>query len=275
MLQTSAPNLVRTMKITADELLELAVAAYGFLSRPTLAKALGGGTGWDPYARQRQTLWRLERERLLERIVQRDEIGWRITEAGRRRLEELQNVPRLRERPWDGLWRLVMFDVPEASRRQRDGFRWWLKVERLGQLQKSVWVSPYPLSIELERFLREAAELNWVLWFESPEKGPATDAHIAQRVWPLSRLAADYEKYMAEFGKRLAALEAQHFSAQDLARWRAEEKLAYTALLQRDPFLPKRLLPSGFPGPEADRFHQRFVKAVVKAANATREPSGL
>jgi DNA-binding transcriptional regulator PaaX len=127
----------------------------------------------------------------------------------------------------------------------------------------------------LERFLREAAKLNWVLWFESPEKGPATDAHIAQRVWPLSGLAADYEKYMAEFGKRLAALETRQVNAQDLARCRMEEKLAYTALLQRDPFLPKRLLPSGFPGAEADRLHHRFVKGVVKAANATKQRSGL
>jgi len=175
-------------------------------------------------------------------------------------------APRLRERHWDGLWRLVVFDVPEVSRRQRDAFRSWLKIERMGQLQKSVWVSAYPLSAELERFLREAAQSNWVLWFESPEKGPATDAQIAQRAWPIARLAEAYEKYLAKFEDRLTALERGSVSGPELSRWRAEERATYDGVLQRDPFLPKRLLPPTFPGRKADRFHARFLSSVVKAA---------
>jgi phenylacetic acid degradation operon negative regulatory protein len=256
----------RIMKVTADELLDMVFAAADFLSRPTLAKALGCGTTWSSGAAQRQTLWRLQRDHMLERVRRGNETGWRITAAGRQRLAALPTAPRLRERRWDGLWRLVVFDVPEVSRRQRDAFRWWLKMERMGQLQKSVWVSAYPLSEELERFLTEAAQINWVLWFESPEKGPATDAQIAQRAWPIAQVAAAYEKYLAKFEGRLSALERGVVGEPELARWRAEEWAAYDGVLQRDPFLPKRLLPPSFPGWQADRFHARFLSSVVKAA---------
>jgi len=259
------------MFITATELLEMAVAAYGFLSRPTLAKALGYGAHREADAARRRQLWDLQREGCLQRAKRAGEIGWCVTLAGRRRLAELRNSPRLRSRPWDGRWRLVMFDFPEISRKQRDAFRWWLRVERLGQLQKSVWVTPFPLSAELERFLKEAAERDWILLFESPEKGPVSDPEIAQRAWPLDDLVADYGKYLAEFGDRLTVVERCRATALELARWRAEETVAYEDLLQHDPFLPKRLLPAGFPGTAADQLHDRFVKAVARAL-ATPNP---
>jgi phenylacetic acid degradation operon negative regulatory protein len=258
----------RFMKLTSIELLEMAVAAYEFLSRPTLAKALGLGSHTGADLSRRHNLWRLQRDGLLNRIAHGNEIGWRVTAAGRRRLAELRNVPHLRQRHWDGRWRLVMFDVPEVSRKQRDAFRWWLRMERLGQMQKSVWVSAFPLSTDLEEFLRQAAELNWVLWFESPEKGPVTDVQIAQRVWSLSQLAADYERYTDAFGGKLTALQKGRATDTDLPRWRAEEVAAYEALLRRDPFLPKELLPSQFPGVAADELHVRFTQAVVRAAKA-------
>jgi len=252
------------MSTSIVELLEMAAAAHDFLGRPTLAKALGLGMSSEVEVPRRSSVWVLQRERLLERIVRGDEIGWRITAAGRRRLAELRDAPRLRQRPWDGRWRLVMFDVPEVSRKQRDAFRWWLRLERLGQLQKSVWVSPYPLSDDLERFLRDAARLNWILWFESPEKGPIADVEIARRAWPLADLAGAYGKYLAEFSGRLRALEQAPASFRELARWRVEENAAHGALLDRDPFLPKQLLPAEFHGAEADELHQRFVRSCVR-----------
>jgi hypothetical protein len=66
-------------------------------------------------------LCRLEKEQLPERVAHGDEIRWRLSDAGKRRR--------------------VLFDVPETPRKQRDAFRWWLQVERLGQLQESVCVS--------------------------------------------------------------------------------------------------------------------------------------
>jgi len=54
---------------------------------------------------------------------------------------------------WDKKWRLVIFDIPNSKKPAREVFRELLK--RLGfvQLQKSVFLQPFPCEDEIE-FLR-------------------------------------------------------------------------------------------------------------------------
>jgi len=55
------------------------------------------------------------------------------------------------ERPgqWDGLWRLVSYDVPNKYNKSRDVFR--SALERMGfrQIQESLWVHPYECKEEI------------------------------------------------------------------------------------------------------------------------------
>ncbi|MBI2008134.1 CRISPR-associated endonuclease Cas2 [Candidatus Amesbacteria bacterium] len=73
------------------------------------------------------------------------------TEVLKYRLRELKLKPQER---WDKKWRLVLFDVRENERRRRNDLRRWLTRLGLKQLQKSVWIYPYPLEKEM-KFLRE------------------------------------------------------------------------------------------------------------------------
>lgn len=73
------------------------------------------------------------------------------------------------ERPaqWDSVWRVVIWDVPEAKRGARNRLR--ATLTRLGfvHIQHSVWVCPWPCRDEIE-WLREAYRLdNRVLFFET------------------------------------------------------------------------------------------------------------
>jgi DNA-binding transcriptional regulator PaaX len=54
---------------------------------------------------------------------------------------------------WDGKWRVVMFDIPEKLRRMRDSLRLHFREIGLIELQKSVFVYPYPCSKEIEFIL--------------------------------------------------------------------------------------------------------------------------
>lgn len=55
-----------------------------------------------------------------------------------------------KQKVWDGKWRMVLFDIPETYKQNRDGFAANLK--RLGfvQIQKSVFAFPYPCFEEIE-----------------------------------------------------------------------------------------------------------------------------
>ncbi|MBP6912531.1 MAG: hypothetical protein KBB86_01205 [Candidatus Pacebacteria bacterium] len=45
---------------------------------------------------------------------------------------------------WDGLWRIVMLDLPEARKSEREALRYLLKKAGFVCIKNSVWVTPYP-----------------------------------------------------------------------------------------------------------------------------------
>lgn len=50
---------------------------------------------------------------------------------------------------WDKKWRIVLFDVPEKMKLQRDNFTAGLRRLGMYQLQKSVWLHPLPCREEI------------------------------------------------------------------------------------------------------------------------------
>ncbi len=64
--------------------------------------------------------------------------------------------------PWDGKWRIVMFDIPQTHERQRYLFRAKLKMLGFQMIQKSVFVIPYPCEEELSRICRTLRLLDHV-----------------------------------------------------------------------------------------------------------------
>lgn len=51
---------------------------------------------------------------------------------------------------WDKKWRMVIFDIPEKRRKVRDALRGHLRQIGFYELQKSVFVHPYPCADEIE-----------------------------------------------------------------------------------------------------------------------------
>ncbi len=64
--------------------------------------------------------------------------------------EKISSIFIKKQSHWDGVWHIVMFDIPEFMSQIRNGFRHHLK--RLGfcELQKSVFAHPYPCTKEIE-----------------------------------------------------------------------------------------------------------------------------
>ena len=54
---------------------------------------------------------------------------------------------------WDKKWRIIMFDIPEKLHRLRDSLRLHFRDIGLIELQKSVFVYPYPCNDEIEFIL--------------------------------------------------------------------------------------------------------------------------
>lgn len=110
---------------------------------------------YNPYYLKR-TIKRLQKQKLLS-IEDRDgEQIVTLTKNGKHRILRYSVEDLAIEKPpsWDGLWRLVMYDVHERSKVLRDVFRQALKSLGFYQLQESVWIYPHPCEEQIT-FLRE------------------------------------------------------------------------------------------------------------------------
>lgn len=94
---------------------------------------------------------RLEKQRMIDFVEEKGLIRIKITEKGRVRLleYEYENMSIKRQKA-DGKWRLIIFDIPEQRKRDRDALR--RKLLELGfiRLQDSVFASPFPCKDEID-----------------------------------------------------------------------------------------------------------------------------
>ena len=78
--------------------------------------------------------------------------GMSVTKTGQQWLKkhelDTMNVPRPPR--WDKKWRLVFFDIPENEKSKRDAFTQRLRLLRFQQLQRSVWIHPFPARPQVE-----------------------------------------------------------------------------------------------------------------------------
>jgi len=64
--------------------------------------------------------------------------------------------------PWDGKWRLIIFDIPEASKDKREFLRSLLKRQGFYKLQASVYINPYPFNREAIDYLNQTGLIDFI-----------------------------------------------------------------------------------------------------------------
>lgn len=69
----------------------------------------------------------------------------KLTKKGRELLKEiyLSEIKIVKPKKWDGVWRLVSYDIPEIYKKSRDLFRSVLERNNFYQIQESLWINPY------------------------------------------------------------------------------------------------------------------------------------
>lgn len=90
----------------------------------------------------------------------------KLTEKGKKVVNCILEKRKILEKRWDGKYRLVIFDIPESKRKIRDWFREELYLLNYIQLQKSVFISKYPLTPDIisdVRKFRIHDDINYLL----------------------------------------------------------------------------------------------------------------
>ncbi len=94
------------------------------------------------------TLYRMRQNGLLEAREQAGKMTLKITSDGQRLLARFHPEK-------DGIWKMVIFDIPEKQKFVRVILRAKLKSLHFKKWQNSIWISPYAMDSEIESELKE------------------------------------------------------------------------------------------------------------------------
>jgi DNA-binding transcriptional regulator PaaX len=124
------------------------IGLAGVLSAGLVAPNVVGAMakiGLIPSERQREVIKRASNRMVRKGLMKREDGRLRLTAAGERELRslEMRQHPAGRPRRWDKKWRVLIFDIPERQRTQRNKIRATLQSFGFLRLQGSVWVYPH------------------------------------------------------------------------------------------------------------------------------------
>lgn len=148
--------------------------------------------------------------------------------------------------PWDGVWTLAAFSVPQNNSRARHTLRERLRWLGFAPLYDALWVSPHDRGSEVVHQLSELG-IETATVFRATTVPGLHEKGFPQRAWDLDGLREEYESFIA-FADRLherilqetvSPVEALVARTRVMDRWRA-----FPAM---DPELPEDLLPDAWP----------------------------
>lgn len=81
----------------------------------------------------------------------------RLTQKGRQKLASLKldSSNSLANPNWDGKWRIILLDLPEDRKAERESLRYLLKKAGFIRLKNSAWVSPFPFEFLFQNIKKD------------------------------------------------------------------------------------------------------------------------
>ncbi|MCX5196120.1 transcriptional regulator [Streptomyces sp. NBC_00249] len=145
--------------------------------------------------------------------------------------------------PWDGVWHLFAFAVPESARAARDALRDTLTALGAAPVQGGLYATPNAIGPYVRARAAELGVTTGLTCLTSRDLavgGADGPARLAARLWPLEEIAGRYEalRALAE-GPGAGLAHAVSLAA------------AFSEAMRPDPLLPPELLPQPWPGTTA------------------------
>jgi phenylacetic acid degradation operon negative regulatory protein len=256
------------MHAKTDEFLNLLLWSAERLARPTFRNLTDSFENWAYRTGLMRQAAFLEKQKLVEHdgSLAKDRL-YRLTAQGRLHALGGRDPEQRWARSWDGLWRLVLFDVSMGQNAQRERLRRYLRHKGFGYLQNSVWITPDPLVEERQILGGGTINVESLLLLEARPCTGETDAEIAAGGWDFERINRQYTQHLKVLEEGPGGDLKDEAAAKALRRWAAAERKAWLDAVTNDPLLPGRLLPAEYLGQKAWR---RRVEVLRNAGRQLR-----
>jgi len=197
----------------------------------------------------------------IEKIEKNGEVFIKLTSKGWGNLKETVPILKLIQRPWDGYWRIVIFDIEEKSKKQREALRRKLLSLGFGMWQKSVYITPYKIEGEINEYFQIHGLGSLCFCLVARRSDLGDDRTLAKKLWQLEGLNDEYEKFILQCQKFLKESDGRK-EQKDFAKklW-----LWYKELVLKDPHLPKQLLPGSWRAAKAKEIFSKFLLKITRS----------
>ncbi len=189
------------------------------------------------------TFKKLSKEGTITEIDKSNDLPvYKLTDKGFNEIALTFPVFRFSRENWDGVWRILSYEIPEKKRELRDRLRREVASWGLGPWHRSFWLTPHPIIPSLKELISQE-EKAYIQAFESKHVFGDQDILI-EKVWATSQLEKKYRKLFMKWHDVLS---------------KDEEKVKkmkliiddYVEIIKTDPGLPKELIGSKWIGFEA------------------------
>lgn len=158
----------------------------------------------------------------IEKIVKNGVVHFSLTQKGwnfmKHRFRAQDNIKK-----WDGKWRIIVFDIPEKRREEREKIREFLNRHGFGRISNSIYVSPFTLNQ-----WPDSSGLN-IFTFEAKTGSLIEDKRLARIAFNLGSLERNYRDWTHSTGSGFDPL-----------------IYYYDTILRNNPGLPEELMPTSW-----------------------------
>lgn len=160
--------------------------------------------------------------------------GFVLGDQGKRLVEELAPVRQYQRRRWDGLWRVIVYDVPEKDKYKRNRLSHELNRYGYAMWQKSVYLSPHPVMEPVIKWLKKQGLYGKAICLESHQAGGLNNRALSTQVFKGRERMGKWEGLV---GRGYQVLRENRGNT----TWVRD----YETELHRDPWLPPELETTG------------------------------
>jgi phenylacetic acid degradation operon negative regulatory protein len=198
----------------------------------------------------------------IEKIEKNGKLFYRLTSKGSKKLKEDIPIFKLASQPWDGRWRIVIFDIKEEKRFLREALRDKLLSLGFGMWQKSVYIIPYNIEQEINQYLVSKKLFPSCVCLVARRADLGDDRVLANKVWQLDELNEEYENFIYECQELSKKTGGKGIKIKEFGKlW-----LWYKDLIFKDPHLPKQLLPENWLAEKAREEFTRCCSNMTRSA---------
>ena len=135
---------------------------------------------------------------------------------------------------WDGVWRIISYEIPERKRQLRDRLRREMRGWGLGPWHRSFWMTAHPVIGPLRDLVYGREEEQYIQAFESTHMFGDIDTMV-EKVWGRSKLEEMYKNLFKEWHMVLSKDEEKLVKMKQVV-------YSYIRILKDDPGLPPSLV---------------------------------